>query len=200
MCKTNRSGKAAVLTNEQLERFFGQLPEKYSVLAEVMLYSAGRVKEITTLKVRNINFTDGLLTIEKSTMKTKETRQVPLPTTVLANLRSWIQSKDLGTDDYIFYTESRNTSFEIGSKPVSTQSVDQFFRKAFDWVGINGASTHSLRRTRLTDLHINHGWSLAEIMDISGHKNLLSLQQYLDTDRKATFAKYRDLFTEEGAN
>ena len=120
MCKTNRSGKAAVLTNAQLERFFGQLSEKYSVLAEVMLYSAGRVKEITTLKVRNINFTDGLLTIEKSTTKTKETRQVPLPPTVLTNLRSWIQSKDLGTDDYIFYTESRNTTFEIGSKPVST--------------------------------------------------------------------------------
>ena len=198
MCKTNRSGKAAVLTSQQLERFFGQLPEKYSVLAEVMLYSAGRVKEITTLKVRNINFTDGILTIEKSTTKTKETRQVPLPTTVLANLRSWIESKGLGTDDYIFYTESRNTSFEIGSKPVSTQSVDQFFRRAFNWAGINGASTHSLRRTRLTDLHINHGWSLAAIMVISGHKDLISLQQYLDTDRKAVFAKYRDLFAKEG--
>ena len=60
-----------MLTNEQLERFFGQLPEKYSVLAEVMLYGAGLVKEITTLKVRNINFTDELLTIEKSSAKNK---------------------------------------------------------------------------------------------------------------------------------
>ena len=35
-------------------------------------------------------------------------------------------------------------------------------------------------------------------MDISGHKNLLSLQQYLDTDKNATFAKYRQLFEKEG--
>lgn len=88
MRKKNRSSKAAVQTNEQLERFIGQLPEKYSLLAEVMLYCAERVKEITALKVRNIDFTNGLVTIEKSTTKTKETRQIPPPTTVLANLRT----------------------------------------------------------------------------------------------------------------
>ena len=44
----------------------------------------------------------------------------------------------------------------------------------------------------------NERWSLREIMDISGHKNLLSLQQYLDTDRKVTFEKYRNLFAKEG--
>ena len=76
------------------------------------------------------------------------------------------------------------------------QSVDQFFRKAFDWIGVNGASTQSPSQ-QLTYLHLNEGWSLREIMDISGHKNLLSLQQYLDTDRKVTFEKYRNLFAKE---
>ena len=198
MCKTNRSGKSALLTDQQLERVFGQLPEKYSVLAEVMFFSAGRVQEITTLRVRNINFKDGLLTIEKSSTKTKETRQVPLPQSVLGNLKSWINSKDLKASDYIFYTDSKNTRYEIGEKPVSTQSVDQFFRKAFDWIGVEGASTHSFRRTRLTQLHIKEQWSLKEIMDISGHKNLLSLQQYLDSDRRQSFDKYRKLFEKEG--
>ena len=198
MCKTNRSGKSAVLTQEQLELFLGQLPEKYSVLAEVMYFTAGRVKEICTLKVRSINFQDGLLTIEKASTKTKETRQVPLPRTVLEHLRSWIHSKELGPDDYIFYTDSKNTSYRPGEEAISTQSVDQFFRKTFDWIGVTGASTHSFRRTRLTYLHLVEKWSLAEIMDISGHKNLLSLQQYLDTDRKVTFEKYRDLFAKEG--
>lgn len=198
MCKTNRSGKSAVLSQKDLERFFGQLPEKYSVLAELMYYSAGRVKEITTLRVSNINFNDGLLTIEKSSTKTKETRQVPLPATVLDHLKTWIQTNKLVNESYIFFTDSKNTKFEVGTKPISTQSVDQFFRKSFDWIGVVGASTHSLRRSRLTHLHLDQGWSLREIMDISGHKNLLSLQQYLDTDRKATFEKYRDLFQKEG--
>ena len=198
MCKTNRSGKSALLSKQQLEILVASLPEKYSLLAELLYFSAGRVSEVTSIKVRNLNLTDGLVTFEKSTTKTKETRQVPLPPTVLKNLASWIDSHGLKTDDYIFFTNSRNIKVEAGSKAVTTQSVDSFFRKAFDWNGILGASTHSFRRSRLTHLHIEEKWSLREIMDISGHKNLLSLQQYLDTDKNATFEKYRDLFVREG--
>ena len=40
-------------------------------------------------------------------------------------------------------------------------------------------------------------WNVREIMDISGHKNLLSLQQYLDSDKKLTHKKYRQLIEEE---
>ena len=198
MCKTNRSGKSALLSKQQLEILVASLPEKYSLLAELLYFSAGRVSEVTSIKVRNLNLTDGLVTFEKSTTKTKETRQVPLPPTVLKNLASWIESHGLRSDDYIFFTNSRNMKVEAGSKAVTTQSVDSFFRKAFDWNGILGASTHSFRRSRLTHLHIEEKWSLREIMDISGHKNLLSLQQYLDTDKKTTFEKYRNLFVKEG--
>jgi integrase/recombinase XerD len=198
MCKTNRSGKSALLSKDQLEILVASLPEKYSLLSELLYFSAGRVSEVTILKVRNLNLTDGLVTFEKSTTKTKETRQVPLPPTVLKNLSSWIESHGLKGDDYIFFTNSRNIKVKAGAKAVTTQSVDSFFRKSFDWNGILGASTHSFRRSRLTHLHIEEKWSLREIMDISGHKNLLSLQQYLDTDKKATFEKYRDLFVKEG--
>jgi len=199
MCKTNRSGKATLLTRQQLELFLANLPIKYALLAELMHFSAGRVNEITTLRVRNINIKDALLTIEKSSTKTKETRQVPLPKHLLGNLESWIKDNMLNSDDFIFFTESRNTKVKKGEKSVSTQSVDKYFRKIFDWVGINGASTHSFRRTRLTQLHIDEGWSLREIMDISGHSSIVSLQQYLDTDKKQTFNKYRELLQKEDA-
>ena len=112
------------------------------------------------------------------------------------DLNQWIKTKGLKEDDFVFYTESKNTKFRAGEKPVSTQSVDQFFRKAFDWNGITGASTHSFRRSRLTHL-LRKGWNLREIMDISGHKNLVSLQQYLDSDKKESFEKYRQMFDEE---
>ena len=58
---------------------------------------------------------------------------------------------------------------------------------------------HSFHRTRLTQLHIEEGWSLREIMDISGHASIVSLQQYLDTDKKQTFNKYRELLQKEDA-
>jgi integrase/recombinase XerD len=161
-----------------------------------MYFSAGRVKEITTIRVRNLNFKDGTLTIEKSSTKTKESRMVPIHPRVMDGLESWIQEHGLKNDDYIFFTDSKNTKYIKGEKPVSTQSVDQFFRKTFDWIGIIGGSTHSFRRSRLTHL-LQRGWNLREIMDISGHKNLVSLQQYLDSDRNATFEKYREMFERE---
>jgi integrase/recombinase XerD len=161
-----------------------------------MYFSAGRVKEITTIKVRNLNFKDGTLTIEKSSTKTKESRMVPIHPRVMEGLQSWIKEHELKNDDHVFFTDSKNTTFKKGEKSISTQSVDQFFRRSFDYAGIVGGSTHSFRRSRLTHL-LQRGWNLREIMDISGHKNLVSLQQYLDSDRKITHDKYREMFKDE---
>ena len=170
---------------------FASLPEKYSLLAEILYFSAGRVSEVSNLKVNNINFTNGLVTFGKSSTKTKETRQVPLPPSVLDKLSIWVGSQGLKADYYIFFTNSRNMKLEAGEKSVSTQSVDNFLRKAYDWNGIQGASTHSMRRSRLTYLHIEEFWSLREIMNISGHNSLMSLQLCLDSDRQLTLGKYK---------
>ena len=111
-------------------------------------------------------------------------------------LKGWIRENNLKSEDHLFFTGSRNTKYEKGEKSITTQSVDEYFRKTFDWIGIKGGSTHSFRRSRLTHL-LQEGWNLREIMDISGHKNLMSLQQYLDSDKKNTFEKYKKLFINE---
>jgi len=196
MCKSNRSGQSATLTQSQLEMFCSNLPQKYSLLAELMYFSAGRVSEIRTIRVRNLNFKDGLLTLEKSSTKTKTTRQIPIHPNTLLNLKGWIESNNLKDNNYVFFTDSKNTKYQSGEKPISTQSVDNFFRKSFDWIGIQGGSTHSFRRSRLTHL-LKKGWDLREIMIISGHKTLSSLQQYLHVDQTETFEKYKNLFNEE---
>ena len=196
MSKSLRSGKASILSTKQLEKFLTQLPEKYALLAETMYFSAGRVGEISSLRVRNINFSNGIIILEKSSTKTKETRQIPLPNRLIEGIKAWILHNKLVDDDYIFFTASRNANYVRGKKKLSSQSVDEYFRKAFDWIGVEGASTHTFRRTRLTHL-LQKNWNVREIMDISGHKNLLSLQQYLDSDKAATFNKYRELIEKE---
>ena len=196
MCKTNRSGKSACLNENQIEIFCSNLPIKYSLLSELMYFSSGRVKEISTIRVRNLNFQDGILTIEKSSTKTKESKMIPIHPRVMEGLKSWVRQNELKNDDYVFFTESKNTKYRKGEKSISTQSVDQFFRKTFDWIGIIGGSSHSFRRSRLTHL-LQRGWNLREIMDISGHKTLLSLQQYLDSDLKISHDKYREMFKDE---
>ena len=196
MSKSNRSGKSKCLNKEQLEAFISNLPQKYGLLAETMYFLAARVGEATSIRVRNINSNYQVVTLEKMTTKCKETREIPIGSKLLSDLQGWISDNDLKDDDYIFFSSSRNIKHVPGSKKLSNQSVDEYFSKTFDWIGIQGASTHSFRRSRLTHL-MEKNWNVREIMDISGHKNLLSLQQYLDSDKKITHKKYRQLIEEE---
>ena len=196
MSKSNRSGKSKCLNKEQLEAFLSHLPKKYGLLAETMYFLAARVGEATSIRVRNINSNYQVVTLEKMTTKCKETREIPIGSKLLSDLQGWISDNDLKDDDYIFFSSSRNIKHVPGSKKLSNQSVDEYFSKTFDWIGIQGASTHSFRRSRLTHL-MEKNWNVREIMDISGHKNLLSLQQYLDSDKKLTHKKYRQLIEEE---
>ena len=181
---------------EQLEAFISNLPQKYGLLAETMYFLAARVGEATSIRVRNINSNYQVVTLEKMTTKCKETREIPIGSKLLSDLQGWISDNDLKDDDYIFFSSSRNIKQVPGSKKLSNQSVDEYFSKTFDWIGIQGASTHSFRRSSLTHL-MEKNWNVREIMDISGHKNLLSLQQYLDSDKKVTHNKYRRLIEEE---
>ena len=157
---------------------------------------AARVGEATSIRVRNINSNHQVVILEKMTTKCKETREIPIGSKLLSDLQGWISDNDLKDDDYIFFSSSRNIKHVPGSKKLSNQSVDEYFSKTFDWIGIQGASTHSFRRSRLTHL-MEKSWNVREIMHISGHKNLLSLQQYLDSDKKVTHNKYRRLIEEE---
>ena len=71
MRKKNRSGKATLLTKQQLELPLANLPIKYALLTELMHFTAGRVNKIKTLQFRIINIKDVMLTIEKAPTKQK---------------------------------------------------------------------------------------------------------------------------------
>jgi len=61
-----------------------------------------------------------------------------------------------------------------------TNSADRILREAFDRAGIEGASTHSFRRTARSRAMSNAGIGLRIIQEISGHNNLEQLQHYLE--------------------
>ena len=115
---------------------------------------------------------------------------------ILHDFRLKINDLQLKENDFIFFTSSKNTNYQVGEKALASQSVDEYFRKAFDWNGITGASSHLFRKSRLCHL-LDAGWHLADIQNISNHKTLTALQQYLETDKQVTFEKYRKLFKEE---
>lgn len=192
--KSNRSGKAAILTNKQLTQLYDYLPEKYSLLAEVMLWGCGRVSECSSIKVRNINFQEATIVLEKSTTKMKESRVASIHTNTIHKLKNWIIKHKLSKDDYIFFSSSNNSNCKKGTKHLGFHTIEEYFKKGFDWVGVKGASTHSFRRSMATNL-LNSGFTLKEIMDVTGHKNIATLQEYLDTDKSNTHRKYKQLIS-----
>ena len=62
---------------------------------------------------------------------------------------------------------------------IHPDSADKILRVALKELQIEGASTHSFRRTCLTQMH-KSGVPLKVIQKISGHKTLSALQKYLE--------------------
>ena len=192
--KSNRSGKSAILTEEQLRQLNEYLPEKYSLLAEVMLWVCGRVYETSTIKVRNINFKEETIILEKSTTKTKDSRIASLHPDTIHKLKNWVIKHKLDKNDYIFFSASNNQKIQKGKQHLKYHTIDEYFKKGFDWIGVKGASSHSFRRSMATNL-LNKGFTLREIMTITGHKNIATLQEYLDVDNSNTHQKYKQLIS-----
>jgi integrase/recombinase XerD len=65
------------------------------------------------------------------------------------------------------------------TKPLTRAQVNVIFKELCKRVRIMGASKHFMRGTTLTNLS-NAGVPLRVIMEISEHKNLSSLQRYLE--------------------
>jgi integrase/recombinase XerD len=61
---------------------------------------------------------------------------------------------------------------------INPMSASRILREAFDRIDIEGASTHSLRRTALTTMS-NNGIPLRIIQQVSGHRSLEVLEEYL---------------------
>jgi integrase/recombinase XerD len=165
--KIDRHGKAKVLSAEEIQRLF----------TSVMLYTACRVKECVTLRVKDVYDSKVRvrpeLIIRKGNTKGKlATRTIP----VLDDLRQHLKVyKPLPTlDGYLF-------PGRWGKGHIHEDSAAFIFREACKRAGIEGASTHSCRRTALT-LMSNAGIPLRVIQEVSGHRNLEQLQKYLEVE------------------
>jgi site-specific recombinase XerD len=88
------------------------------------------------------------------------------------------------------FNNSRNPYLFPGCKSqgcISLRNAMSIFEQVFDKLGIEGASTHSCRRTALTIMH-REGVILRVLQEISGHKDLGALQRYLEVSEEQTRA------------
>ncbi|NET62074.1 MAG: site-specific integrase [Symploca sp. SIO2E6] len=173
--KIDRHGKAKILSQSEIQLLFseGLQSSRDRTLFGICLFCACRVREACTLRTGDVYDNSGMvlpkLIIRKGNTKGKlATRTIP----IISDLRTLLTNyyPDAGVM-YLF--PGRNGEF------FQPDSADKILRKACRRVGLIGVSSHSFRRTALTQMSDN-GTPLRVIQEISGHRNLQQLQAYIE--------------------
>jgi integrase/recombinase XerD len=166
--KVNGNGRAKVLTQAELDRLFerGFVNPRDKLLFAITYYCACRVSEALALTTDDI--AGGVVTLRKSTTKGKSaTRTLPAHPKIIEYLEAYNP-----LEGFLFPGRGKD-------KPLTRASADLILRAACKRARIRGASTHSFRRSALTNLS-NANVPIRVIQEISGHKSLTALQRYLE--------------------
>jgi integrase/recombinase XerD len=167
--KVAGNGQGKILTPEELSRLFteGFVSERDRALFGICLFTGCRVSEALALQTTDIR--SGVLTFRKSTTKGKlKTRVVDIQPGLAALLAEY-QPKPGA-----MFPGMRGRSLTL-----TRFMADKILKAACDRVCLFGVSTHSFRRTALTQMS-SAGIPLRHIQEISGHNDLGTLQRYLE--------------------
>ncbi|WP_088891258.1 tyrosine-type recombinase/integrase [Leptolyngbya ohadii] len=170
MPKVNRNGQAAVLTDDQLAELFETLDQPHRLLFQICYHTAARVGEAVQLQRSDI--INGRILYRAKNTKTKKTRDV----IISPPLAQLLLDANLPQQGCIFPGRNAN-------EHMTTQAADLALRKACDYIGLKGVSTHSFRRSLLTKLH-RAGYSLRTLQQITQHQDIGNLARYLDVEKE----------------
>lgn len=169
--KVNGNGQAKILTKEELRRLFreGFTSPRDRALFAICLFTGCRISEALALKTTDIKAET--ITFRKSTTKGKlKTRTVDIDSFLYEFLSEYRPRRSLSGLLFPGRTPGQ---------PLDRSTADKILKQACQSIGIEGASTHSFRRTALTQMS-NGGVPLRIIQEISGHSDLGVLQRYLE--------------------
>lgn len=176
--KIDRHGRAKILTTEEITLLFREgftlSPLRDRTLFAVCLYTACRISECVTLHIQDVfdsrKRVRPILMIRKGNTKGKlATRTIPVIEDLRTRLRQYTPPTTRG-----FLFPGRH-----GRGHIHADSASRILREACQRVGIEGVSTHSFRRTALTEMS-NAGVPIRVIQEISGHRTLDELYKYLE--------------------
>lgn len=169
LMKVAGCGKGKVLTPDEFSKIKSKIHYKYQVFFDIMWSTGARVSEVC--KLRCVDIVNNTLVIRKTNTKTKETREIPISPELVRKIDNL--PKENG---FLFAGMG-------GNSHITRYTIDKVLRNACKECGLEGISTHSFRRTTITELSRNNV-SLRVIQKVSGHKNLNVLQEYIDIEEK----------------
>ena len=184
-------GQAKILTAREIDLVIKLLPsQRDKLLFSIGIYTGLRISEIISLKQDQVFTATGIkYTLVVYRLKKKNTVYSEIP--IVAKLRQGlIEYRKTLTDS----SEWLFPSDESSSGHLTRVAAHNILSSVFKELKLEGAKTHSMRRTMLTTLS-RAGVPLRTVQDISGHSNLTQLQAYLevhpeDKHKALSFLKY----------
>ena len=177
--------QAKTLTQQEIRRVLDYIAtRKHSLRNRAMLmttYLSGmRVAELASLRYKDVVDAEGNIRneIRLSAQQTKgnEARVVFVSEKLSKELERYIaiyKPKDINLK--FFYSQKAK------SDGFTANTLTQFFHYLYKQSGIDGASSHSGRRTFITNL-ANKGISVRVLASLAGHKNISTTQCYIDVN------------------
>ena len=179
------SKQAKTLTAEELRRVLDHVAtRKHSVrnraVVSFSFYAGCRVGEISSLLYTDVVDAEGNVRSEvvlrAENTKTREARTVFVNAKLKRELETYVRNyKPTNPTDCLFYTQKRQTA---GFTP---NTLAQYFHYLYKRAGIAGGSSHSGRRTFITNLAAR-GVGVRVLMSLAGHRNIGTTQAYIDVN------------------
>lgn len=180
--KNNRYGQAAIISDGDYSKIRKQIKsKKYKLFLDLAWFTGERWGALVQLKVADVYNLDGTvrthITFKANTRKAspdgkRHTRQVIMHSLLVETLHAYKPDNN----EWLFPNRT-------GENHITVRWADKILRAAVERAGLEakGISTHSTRRSFITKLHRN-GTDLYTIKKITGHKDLKSLERYVDID------------------
>jgi integrase/recombinase XerD len=183
--KKTMAKQAKTLTQQELRRVLDYIAtRKHSLrnraLVMTTFLSGMRVGEVASLRYCDVVDSDGKIRdeIRLSAKQTKgnEARVVFVNERLRKELSSYVRVyRPTDITRKLFYSQKEE------SNGFSANTLTQFFHYLYLRCGIDGASSHSGRRTFITTL-ANKGISVRVLASLAGHKNISTTQCYIDVN------------------
>jgi integrase/recombinase XerD len=162
----------------------GRYPQRDRVMILLSVKAGLRAGEIAKLTWTMLLDADGRLAahieLHDRAAKKRSGRTIPLHPDLrreLLRLR-----RQTGSDGAVIHSERG------GSRGMRPGSVVNWFHQLYAEIGLNGCSSHSGRRTFITNaarLVFKAGGSLRDVQQLAGHQSIEQTQAYIDDDARA---------------
>lgn len=181
--------QAKPLSKGQIEAVLGYLAKTRHRTRNRLIFllsiKAGlRAREIALLTWRMVTDAEGeigqTIVLQNEASKGQSGRIIPMNRELRLAFVDWQRSVEARSDARVIHTER--------SKNTSPQAVVNMFCRWYEQMGFEGCSSHSGRRTFITNAARKIslvGGSLRDVQMLAGHGNLRVTQRYIDGEQDA---------------